>query len=79
MLQRLTGELCGDWPCAQLEARGSAVEAAIDAAYALFCTKQGQMAAAEVVAVVRERVPGIDRAQIRVEFVRRLRQRGAEW
>ena len=57
----------------------SAIESAIDAAYALFCSKQGEMAASEVIAFVRERVPGIDQARIRVEFVRRLRQRGAEW
>jgi hypothetical protein len=79
MLQRLTDELCGDQPRAQLEARGSAIESAIDAAYDLLCSKRGNMSASEVVAFVRERVPGIDQARIRVELARRLRQRGAGW
>jgi hypothetical protein len=37
------------------------------------------MTAVEVVAFVRERVPGIDQARIRIELAHRLRQRGAEW
>ena len=57
----------------------AAIEAAIDAAYALFCSRQGEMAAVEVVNFIRARVPGIDPDRVRIEFARRLRQRGAGW
>jgi hypothetical protein len=54
----------------------AAIESAIDAAYDLFCNKQRQMTAVEVVSFVCERVPGIDPDRIRVEFAHRLRQWG---
>jgi hypothetical protein len=64
----------------QIEAASEvAVERAIDAAYALFCSRQGEMAAVEVVNFIRARVPGIDPDRVRIEFARRLRQRGAGW
>jgi hypothetical protein len=56
-----------------------AVERVIEAAWNLLCRKKGDVTAAEIMKFVRERVPGIDQARIRVEFARRLRQRGAEW
>jgi hypothetical protein len=78
MLQRRSpddpaDELHSKWPYEQ-----PAIEAVIDAAYALLCSKQGNVSAVEIVRFVSERIP-IDPARIRAEFTRLLRRRGAEW
>jgi hypothetical protein len=58
---------------------GRMVESAIGAAYDRLCDRKGQMAAVEIISLVRELCPGISYARIRSEFDRQFKQRGAEW
>jgi hypothetical protein len=59
--------------------RAVAVEAAIEGAFNFLCAKKGEVSAAEVVAFVRERVPGVDVPRIRFGIEQRFRERGAGW
>ena len=59
--------------------RRLAEDAAIGAAWNLLCSRRGEMAASEVMAFVRDRVPNIEPAYVRAGLAERLRQRGAGW
>jgi hypothetical protein len=59
--------------------REAAIEGAIEGAWNMLCHNKGEMAAAEVLAFVWERCPGVDVMRIRSEFDWRFRQRRAEW
>jgi len=52
--------------------RRLAEEAAIGAAWDQLCKRKGEMAASEVLAFVRELVPGVPPERVRAEFKRRL-------
>ena len=51
--------------------KGAVIESAIQAAWDLVCSKKGEMAASEVLAFVRELVPGVPPERVRAEFKRR--------
>jgi hypothetical protein len=55
------------------------LEGALEGAWKNLCSKQGEVTAAEVVAYVRARCPGVDVSHIRFGIEQRLRQRGARW
>src|SRR5262252_1734177 len=54
--------------------RWRAEEAAIEAGWKFLCSKQGDLAFSEIVAFVRERVPGVDEVRVRDGFLQRLRE-----
>jgi len=60
---------------------GTAVvtERAIKAAWDLFCSRKGEMAAAEVLKFIRNRCPNIDPAYVKASFAERLRQQETMW
>jgi hypothetical protein len=58
---------------------GKIIESAVGVAYDRLCDKRGQLAAVEVISLVRELCPGLSYARIRLEFDRLFKQRGPEW
>src|SRR5262249_29182078 len=61
------------------DGRAAAIEAAIQAAWDLLCSKRGDLTAREVVEFVRERVPNVDQARVRFGLEQRFRGRGLGW
>ena len=59
--------------------RRLAEEKAIEAAWNWLTRERGNVAASQIIAYVREQVPGIGVERIRSEFDRRFKQRGMEW
>src|SRR5262245_7678854 len=56
----------------------AAIEAVIEKAWDLLCSKEGEIAFSEIVVFVRERVPNIELDCIRFGFEQRFKQRGRE-
>jgi hypothetical protein len=58
---------------------GKIIESAVGVAYDRLCDKRGQLAAVEVISLVRESCPGLSYARIRLEFDRLFKRRGISW
>ena len=58
--------------------KAAAIEGAIGAAWDLLCSRKGEMAAAEVLAFVRELCSNVDPARVRAGLAERVR-RGVKW
>jgi|SRR5215831_5756482 len=61
-----------------LNGKGAAIECALEAAWNLLCSKEGEISFPEIVAFVREKYP-VDLGLIRAGFEQRFRQRGVGW
>jgi hypothetical protein len=57
----------------------AAIESAIEAAWDLLCSREGEILFGEIVSFVRARCSSVDVLRIRFGIEQRLRERGAGW